>query len=154
MKSNNVYLGIANIYAKDNTGCTKVHVGCMILDINGNPVAIGANKSIPNCKRKGVCHRVELYGENSKQHRLPSDCNAVHSEVDALLRATGDVAGGTAFVTRYPCEACARALVTAGIKKVVYGRGQEISPLTKQIFETGGVEVIWAKDWTEEDVEN
>jgi deoxycytidylate deaminase len=56
------------------------------------------------------------------------------------------------YVTRYPCEACARAIVAAGIKHVYYGRQQEISDETKLIFATAGVEVVWVKTWTAEDI--
>ena len=147
-----VALDVANNYAKNHTGCMKVHVGCVLLDGEDKFLGFGANVSRPNCKAKGICHRVELYGEASKDHRLPSDCNAIHSEIDALVRCSHPVTGGTAVVTRYPCEACARALVQAGIKKIYYGRQQEASELTKQICSDGDVELIWVNDWVEKDV--
>ena len=133
--NNKFYLDQADKYARKNTGCTKVHVGCVIVDPTTEKiVGIGANTSNPNCKKKGVCHRVEVYGDNSKEHRLPSDCNAVHSEISALICAGRSAKDCVAFVTRYPCEACARALAQAGIRRVVYGRTQEVSPLTKEIL--------------------
>ena len=115
----------------------------------------GANKTLPvNCRAEG-CRREELYGENSKDHRLPSDCRAIHSEVDAITTAARlgiPTKDSTMYVTRYPCEACARAIVSAKIKKVVYGRKQEISEETKKIFEAGNVSVEWLSDWDYEDV--
>lgn len=150
VNKNKLFLGLANRFAEIYTGCMKVHVGCAIVNKEGNVVGLGANTSNPCCKDKGMCHRVELYGNNSKEHRLPSDCNAVHSEINAIIDAGKECNGATAYVTRYPCEACARALVQAGIKKVVYGRTQEISNLTKEILK--GIEIVWEKDWEAEDV--
>jgi dCMP deaminase len=98
--------------------------------------------------------RVEKYGDNAKCHRNPDDCRAIHSEVDAICRAAKNgvnLFGATMFVTRYPCEACARAIVTAGIKRVVYGRNQPISEMTQQIFDSAGVECIAFSKYQEDD---
>jgi dCMP deaminase len=144
------YLKLASDYASVASGCIKVQVGCVISK-DGNVVALGANRTLPNtCKTLG-CHRVRLYGDNSKEHRLPSDCLAIHSEVDAIAKAGTDLHGATIFVTRYPCEACARAIVASGIKKVVFGREQPISDMTAEIFTKNGVTVYWENNWIEED---
>ncbi len=49
---------------------------------------------------------------------------AVHAEMDALIqlaRTTGQTTtGATLYCTTYPCHSCARHIVAAGIKKVVY----------------------------------
>ena len=144
----------ANLYALKNSGCNKVQVGSAILTTAGSLI-FGSNYVIGNlCVIKG-CQRIELYGEDSKNHRLPSDCRSLHSEINAICTA---VANGKStynakiYITRYPCEACARAIVAAGIREVYYGREQEISDQTKEIFDLGGVKVYWVKDWIEKDV--
>ena len=144
-------LDSADIYASFNSTCAKVRVGSMITD--GSRVLFGCNHGVHDCKRNG-CRRVELYGENSKEHRLPSDCDAVHSEVDAIAKAARvgmKLEGATIFVTRYPCEACARAIAESGIKNVVYGRTQNISEYTQQIFDNAGVQVLKIWQWYRED---
>lgn len=49
---------------------------------------------------------------------------AIHAEMEALLSAarTGKhgLRGGTLYVTTYPCENCAKHIITAGITRVVY----------------------------------
>lgn len=144
----------ANLYALKNSGCNKVQVGSAILTTAGSLI-FGSNYVIGNlCIIKG-CQRIELYGEDSKNHRLPSDCRSLHSEINAICTA---VANGKStynakiYITRYPCEACARAIVASGICKVYYGREQEISDQTKEIFDLGGVKVYWVRDWIEKDV--
>lgn len=147
-------LDLANKYAKEHSTCAKVQVGSLITTHGGfGPNIYGCNHGVMDCKTNG-CRRVRLYGENSKIHRLPSDCDALHSEIDAISKAASKgikLDGAIIYVTRYPCEGCARAIGEAGIKKVYYGRGESISDYTKLILETYGVEVEKVEDWTEED---
>ncbi len=149
-------LNEAHLYAVRNSGCRKVEVGSAIaIAPIPDSAVFGANKSVPyNCKFHG-CLRIEKYGEASKSHRNPEDCRAVHSEVDVICRAAKQgisTDGKTIFVTRYPCEACARAIVDAGIKHVIYGRQQECSEETMRIFKVSGVEVFHMKEWDAPDV--
>lgn len=146
-------LNEANEYAKKNSTCAKVQVGSMIVPRGRHLHIFGCNHGVMNCKVNG-CRRVRLYGENSKTHRLPSDCDALHSEVDAICNAAKmgvDLLGATIYVTRYPCEACARAIGEAGIKEVVYGRNETMSDYSKLILNCYGVKVKKVKEWTEED---
>lgn len=145
------FLRLAQKYADIASGCKKVAVGCVIIPKDDTKIPIyGCNKTLPvNCRTFG-CRRVDLYGEDSKNHRLPSDCRALHGEVDAITQAAWfglPTYGGTMCVTRYPCEACARAIVNAGIKHVYYGREQEISEETQKIFDVGRVKVTHISDW-------
>mgnify|MGYP004459157207 FL=1 len=146
----------AQEYADKESGCKKVAVGsALVINSAYEIVVYGANKTLPICCKEQGCRRIDLYGEDSKNHRLPSDCRAIHSEIDAIAQAAAfgmSTRGATMFITRYPCEACARAIVRAGIKKVYYGREQEISEETKRIFEASNVIVKWVKEWTYEDV--
>lgn len=154
MNKDMFYLSLAGQYAKQFTGCTKVSVGSCIVK-NGSIISMGANRAIPDlCKSPRGCLRVELYGNNSKLHRNPEDCRAIHSEVDAIGNAAKcgvSTEGATIYVTRYPCEACARLIITAGIKRVVFGRNQPISELTRQMFESAGVEYHNCSEYMEDD---
>ena len=147
----------ADKYARVTSGCKKVSVGSLITE-HMIPTAVkvyGSNKSLPVSCKSIECLRVEKYGENSKLHRNPEDCRAVHSEVDAICTCAKmgiPTQGKSIFVTRYPCEACARAIVRAGIRLVVYGRKQSISLETEKIFSFAGVEVIHCKEWDAPDV--
>lgn len=147
-------LDTANSFAGYFSGCTKVSVGSVIVDREGKILGAGANRAIPDkCKSEG-CLRIKKYGEASKDHRLPSDCRAIHSEVDAISRVAKSCSSTrncTIYVTRYPCEACARTIVAAGIKRVLYGRKQEISDETLEIFKSGDVFVARVDNWDSED---
>lgn len=153
MNKDLMYLIMAGQYAKQMSGCTKVAVGsCLVKD--GITLTMGANRAMPDlCKCRG-CLRIEKYGSNSKSHRNPEDCRAIHSEVDAIGKAAKlglYLGGATIYVTRYPCEACARLIITAGIKRVVYGRNQKVSEMTRQMFESAGVECYNVPEYQEKD---
>lgn len=142
----------AEIYSQ----CCKAHVGAAIFR-DKKCIALEANTTSPhNCRQSG-CHRVLVYGSNSKQHRLPSDCYALHAEIKAIAAAAircETTACSTIYVTRYPCEACARAIVAAGITKVVYSGIEEISEQTAKIFHNASVEVEYVPiAWGDDTVE-
>ena len=152
--SANKYLDMAQTYAEARSGCLKVAVGSCITDEHGRILSFGANAAIPNlCKFQG-CLRIEKYGNNDKTHRGPADCRAIHSEIDAIAHLERSARGGRIYVTRYPCEACARAIVAAGITEVYYGRKQDISEETEQIFAYNGVKVVRKSGWDAPDVMN
>lgn len=140
----------AQEYADKTSQCKKVSVGAVIVPHNTKIEIYGANICYPmNCKTDG-CRRIALYGEDSKNHRLPSDCRALHSEIDSITQAAKfgvSIRDAAMFVTRYPCEACARAIVNAGIKEVYYGREQEISVETEKIFDSNHVKVYHIDTW-------
>lgn len=151
---NKIFLSKAQVYANAHSTCEKVKVGSLIIS-DSLHVVYGSNNGVCafDCTSVG-CHRVHVYGENSKLHRLPSDCTAIHSEVDAICKAAKmglPLSGATIYVTRYPCEACARAIVDSGISKVVYGRKDLVSDMTMVTFNSNNVEVYHQDDWDYED---
>lgn len=154
-RSPKVYLDIAFVVAKEISGCNKVAVGSVI-EKNGSIISVGANRALPDlCKCRG-CLRVEKYGDDSKLHRNPEDCRAIHSEVDAITTAAQNgtsTDGATIYVTRYPCEACARAVISAGITHVVYGGTARISDQTQLLFDDYDVTCDYVPDWREDNTD-
>lgn len=151
----NSWLDMAEMYAKKNSGCNKVSVGCAIVTPDREKLlTLGANQTMPDlCKTRRGCLRVELYGEDSKVHRNSGDCRAIHSEIDAISEAAGwgvPLRGAIAFVTRYPCESCAKALIRAGIKEVYYGGTADISGYTRELFERYNVNCYHVTGWRED----
>lgn len=150
------YLDIAYGYALKASGCCKVAVGSAIIK-DDKVIALGANQAHPNkCKTARGCLRIEKYGNDSKAHRDPADCRAVHSEIDAICAAA--VSGtstkdATICVTRYPCESCARAIVAAGIKNVFYGGTTKISDETGTILEDANINVYYIDGWREDNTD-
>ena len=150
-------LTLADNYAKTNSTCAKTAVGCYIVAENDwrTVIAKGANRGKENCKEIG-CLRIEMFGDNSKEHR--DTCRCHHSEIDALENVKESqkdfLTGATAFVTRYPCENCTKALVEAGIKRIVYGRSFEMDYKSQKLAFENGVSVLHIPDWNCDENDN
>lgn len=150
------WLDMAYLYAERTSGCQKVAVGSLI-EHDNSVISLGSNQAMPNlCKSPRGCLRVEKYGEDSKIHRNPADCRAIHSEVDAICTAAAQgrsTKGANIFVTRYPCESCAKAIVAAGIKQVFYGGTANMSPEAQEILNDGHVDYYKVDGWREDNTD-
>ena len=67
-----------------------------------------------------------------------------HSELNAILNYRGgSLEGTTIYVTLFPCNECAKAIIQAGIKEVVYDSDKYADSITtvasKRMLETSGV---------------
>jgi dCMP deaminase len=119
-------------------------VGCVILDADGGTLSAGYNGYAPGVPDTGEHLSIEEY----RLHLT------LHAELNALLRAQGRAAGGTLYVTKFPCPQCAAAIISSKVRRVVLPAGAEQSLaedwearvlLTKWQFEHGGVvlEEVW-----------
>lgn len=70
----------------------------------------------------------------------------VHAELNAILNAIQNVAGCTIYVSLFPCNECAKAIIQAGITRVVYEsdkyNGHQDNLASKRMFKDAGVELI------------
>jgi dCMP deaminase len=67
-----------------------------------------------------------------------------HAEINAICQASRhgiSLEGATAYVTNMPCTNCAKALVGAGIKKVVVFTDYH-DTLAEMFFKEAGVELL------------
>ncbi len=98
--------------ASERATCPRMHCGCVLVK-NKNVIATGYNGSIPgddHCEDVG-CLIVD-------HHCVRTN----HAEMNAITQAAKwghPVDGATAYVTNMPCTTCAKALIAAGIKRVV-----------------------------------
>lgn len=70
-----------------------------------------------------------------------------HSELNAILNYRGGSLEGTKiYVSLFPCNECAKAIIQAGIKTVVYDsdkyRGTSVNRAAKRMFDAAGVSYI------------
>jgi dCMP deaminase len=70
----------------------------------------------------------------------------IHAEANAILNYRGslkDMAGARVYVTLFPCQECAKTLVQAGIREVVYlddkYAGTEGNAIAKSVLDRCGV---------------
>jgi len=67
----------------------------------------------------------------------------VHAEANAILNATADLRGSSIYVNLFPCNECAKLIIQAGIKEVVYSSDKyadkDFTIASKRMFEASGV---------------
>lgn len=70
----------------------------------------------------------------------------VHAELNAILNSIQDLHGCTLYVSLFPCNECAKAIIQAGITCVVYESdkydGTEGNIASKHMFHDAGVKLI------------
>ena len=70
----------------------------------------------------------------------------VHAELNAILNSIQDLHGCTLYVSLFPCNECAKAIIQAGITCVVYESdkydGTEGNIASKRMFHDAGVKLI------------
>ena len=68
----------------------------------------------------------------------------VHAEANAILNATADLRGSSLYVNLFPCNECAKLIIQAGIKEVVYASDKyadkDFTLASKRMFEAAGVQ--------------
>ena len=70
-----------------------------------------------------------------------------HAELNAILNYRGGSLDGTKlYVSLFPCNECAKAIIQAGIKTVVYDcdkyNGTTTNKAAKKMFEAAGVTCV------------
>ncbi len=114
------FMEIASVVAKRST-CLRNQVGAVIVR-DKRIIATGYNgapKGLPHCLDIG-CIREQNNIPSGERHEL---CRAVHAEQNAILQAAihgVSTENATMYCTHQPCILCAKMMINAGIKKVVY----------------------------------
>lgn len=66
-----------------------------------------------------------------------------HAELNAILNSNADLRGTTLYVDLFPCNECAKAIIQAGIKKVIYSTdkydGTDGNIVAKKLLDECGV---------------
>ena len=119
-KGDKKYMDYA-IDLSNTANCIKGKVGAIIVK-NEEIIAQGVNsvpKGITPCD-ESTCLRKKLKLKSGENQEL---CFVVHAEQNALLDALDkkiDIKESTLYVTKQPCIICAKILINAGVKEVVY----------------------------------
>ena len=69
----------------------------------------------------------------------------VHAELNAILNSISHLQGCTIYVSLFPCNECAKAIIQSGIKKIVYESDKysdtEATQASKKMLMAAGVEL-------------
>ena len=97
----------------------------------------GAPRGIKHCEETG-CVRLENHIESGTRHDL---CRGVHAEQNAVIQAAYfgvSVKDASIYITNFPCVLCAKILINAGIKEVIY-LDDYVDTLSREILEESNV---------------
>jgi dCMP deaminase len=123
--------------------CLRRKVGAILVK-DRRILATGYNgppKGVPHCDELGGCLRDILKVPSGERMELS---RAVHAEQNAIIQAAKmgtNIDGATLYVTNHPCFICAKMLINAGVKKIVYKAGYP-DEYAKRILAEAHVEVI------------
>ncbi len=128
-----VYMRMAEELAKRST-CARLQVGTVITDAGlENVVAIGYNGNARGFPNK--C-------DSTEQGR----CGCIHSEMNALVKAPGQMRDKVAFITASPCVVCAKLMIQANISYVFY-REPYRDPAGLLVLEQAGLVALHYSKW-------
>ena len=118
----------------------STQVGACIVDDENKVVSIGYNGMPRHCDDTKLTWEK---GEDLNNKYL----YVCHAEFNAILntRDGSHLNGCRIYVTLFPCNECAKAIIQTGIKKVIYLSNKYEAHLStrasKQLFEVAGVEI-------------
>ena len=123
----------------------NTQVGACIVSNDNKILSMGYNGFPCGCSDDAFpWERVQPEGGNELDTKYPF---VTHSELNAILNYRGGSLEGTKlYVSLFPCNECAKAIIQAGIKTVVYDSdkydGTPSNTASKRMFEAAGVKYM------------
>jgi dCMP deaminase len=127
------FLKIAFAVSERST-CDRAFVGCvLVLDkrilttgFNGSPAGQPHCDEIGHLMIDGHCVRT------------------IHAETNAIIQAAlhgVSTKSSTCYVTHFPCINCTKALINAGITRLVYANGYRVDDNSLEFLAAAGIEI-------------
>jgi len=135
------YFMMVALSIASRASCRKLNSGVVIVK-DKRIIATGYNGSGPgieSCFNLGFCRKEK--GGVKWEEKNSGACFAAHAEINALLQSSASKNKGAFLFTIYsPCADCAKAIVAAGIKEVIYLKPySEPNPRTVEMFREAGI---------------
>ena len=105
------YLKMAQIWA-ENSYCKRRQVGALVVK----------DQMIISDGYNGTPSGFENVCEDDNNVTLPYVLHAEANAITKLARSSNNSEGSTLYITDAPCIECAKLIIQAGIKRVVYAR--------------------------------
>ena len=133
------YMGLAHLSALRSKD-PNTQVGACIVDAENKVVSIGYNGMPRGCSDNEFPWEREGGFLNTKYAFV------VHAELNAILNSPRPVKDCTLYVSLFPCNECAKAIIQSGIRKIVYESdkydGTEGNIASKKMLQKAGVELV------------
>jgi dCMP deaminase len=119
----------------ERSTCDRAFVGCtLVLDkrilttgFNGSPAGQAHCDEIGHLMVDGHCVRT------------------IHAETNAIIQAAlhgVSTRGCTCYVTHFPCINCTKALINAGITRLVYSADYRVDPVAMEFLKAANIEIV------------
>lgn len=109
------FMNIAEVVASRSRDPDK-HVGAVI--VKDNVISGVGYNGFPRNTMNKVDEELAFGLEPNTD--LDKNDFTVHAEANAIINSTGDLKGATLYCTLFPCHECAKLIVQAGIKRIVF----------------------------------
>ena len=124
------YLRMAQIWA-ENSYCKRRQVGALVVK----------DKMIISDGYNGTPSGFDNICEDETNTTYPYVLHAEANAITKLARSNNNSDGATLYVTASPCIECAKLIIQAGIKRVIYGEEYRLSD-GLDLMRKAGIEVL------------
>ena len=135
------FMRIAEVVAL-RSNCSRRQVAAVIVK-DHRIISTGYNgtpRGIKNC-HEGGCPRCS---SDAPSGTALEECLCCHGEENAIVQAAYhgiSVKDSTLYTTFSPCLLCAKMIINAGIREVVYGERYSIDDTSRRILKEAGVKL-------------
>jgi len=135
------FMSIAAVVSTRST-CLRRKVGAVIVK-DRRIISTGYNgapRGVPHCSEAG-CLREKLGIPSGERHEI---CRGSHAEVNAIAQAAAvgaSTSGASLYCTHEPCSFCTKAVINAGIVKIVFVHSYP-DELARMLRDEAGMETV------------
>lgn len=133
------FMGLAHLSAMRSKD-PSTQVGAVIVDQEHKVIGIGYNGLPIGCSDD------EFPWDREGGMLETKYAFVVHAELNAILNSTRDLHGCTLYVSLFPCNECAKAIIQSGIRKIVYEDDKYAAAdnviASKKMLNAAGVELV------------
>ncbi|HHU71411.1 MAG TPA: dCMP deaminase family protein [Clostridiales bacterium] len=137
LKWDEYFMGIA-LLSTQRSKDPSTNVGACIVSVDNRILSVGYNGMPTGCSDD------EYPWEREGSDLETKYIYVCHAELNAILNYTGNgMKGSKLYVTLFPCNECAKAIIQTGIKEVIYmdDKYADTDPViaSKRMFTSAGV---------------
>lgn len=133
------FMGLAHLSAKRSKD-PSTQVGAVIVNEEKRIVGIGYNGMPYGCEDDAFPWSREGDFLDTKYPYV------VHAELNAILNSIQKLKNCTLYVSLFPCNECAKAIIQSGIRKIVYEcdkyANEDNVKASKRMLQAAGVELV------------
>ena len=131
LKLDTRYLKMARVWA-ENSYCVRRQVGALVVK----------DKMIISDGYNGTPSGFENVCEDENNVTKPYVLHAEANAITKLARSSNNSDGATIYITASPCIECAKLIIQAGIRRVVYGEQYRLTDGI-DLLRRAGIEVVY-----------